>query len=225
MKAGEFNQTIVKRLFRKHFNNKNPLKVPIENRNVLFEKLKLHIANLSNVTFNVGHHESYLRIHELKRQIYGYSLDYKFELIFDEQDKLTITYDAASTYVSDIEEIFNFITVCRNIMNDREIIRSKDSKVYDLKIQAISSQAKKIVGEEFVIKTTSRQFKLYVKIPEKNEYIELKIPRQQFNEIVPKLETILSSLITWREVGTKIKMMSVSNYYSKRNYSWKDHVG
>jgi len=225
MKVGEFNQTVIKKLFRKHFNPENPLELPIAGREFLFDQLKARIAQMSYVWVNRREPQTKYLCHFIINKTKDYYSGYKFLVEFDEENKLKIEYRNVSTHASDIQEIIDFLTVSQNIMRDREIIQSKGDKVFDLQKQAISSHVRK-TGVEFVIRDDSRQFKVYVKVPDKKEYFEIKIPYKRFHEILPELETIILSMLTWHKLGVKLRVKAFTYFYGwhGKKHHWSKFI-
>jgi hypothetical protein len=239
MKTGEFNQTIIEGLFRKHFDKKAPpLQVSVAEKEDLIKKIKSRMKGLSNVVLrdrDSGYYvESALMCifdikgtsHEYDRYFSGY----KFSIAFDEHDKLIIGYDAVTTFVSNVEEIFNFVATCQEIMETRHAIQAKHHKIHDMKIQAITSQVKLVAEDqkldelEFHISEDSIQFKLNVRISNGKEYIELRIPFKKFKEIVPNLRTVIISLMDWHKAGLKAKMKYSPNSFDSRGRKWTKYV-
>ncbi len=107
-------------------------------------------------------------------------------------------------------------------MDESEIISIKSKKIHDLQLQAIVGQIRKIVQEEkidFLIEEDSIQFKLCLKISER-EYLELRIPRKKFKEIVPNLQTMIQSLLTWHKMGLKVKDLQIIPSARSSNRKW-----
>ncbi len=215
MKPGEFNNTVIKRLFQRYFKGKNPLELTAEQKTALAEQLKSRLTNLGYVKLKLDQYPYRYRpakpdlLCEFKIEKTD---DYqRFEIVLDGQNKLTINHYSTVAYISDVEEIFKFIAACQEIMGASVATTIKRQKIYDLQVHAITAQVKKIITEEkidFLIEKDSIQFKLYLKISEK-EYLEFKIPVKRFKEIVPHLQTVVQSLLVWHKMGLKIKDLIV----------------
>jgi hypothetical protein len=149
-----------------------------------------------------------------------------FFLLLDENHTLTIrsARDNVQAVVSSPDEIVQFILHCKQRLARRRALQAKREKVRELRTQAIIVQVKKLAKEDqfdFMTETDSQKLRLFVKLSNRH-CIELHIPFQQFQHMLPHLRTAIASLRQLYESGLHFKV--TSNRALPWQQNWVSHA-
>jgi hypothetical protein len=148
-----------------------------------------------------------------------YRSGYDFRLKLDEYNHLVIKYSySGSAHVASIDELIAFIKVLQ-IRIDRKVTqKNKRKKVREFKAQAIVAQVKKLAKEDkfdFYTQTDTVKLTLFIRLSDK-ECMEIDIPFNRFQEILPELREIIAAVRSVHVKGVKFKLNSKSGWYSSR---------
>ncbi len=138
-----------------------------------------------------------------------------FSLWVNEQDQLIIHEWSNTAVVSNIEEVFTFITTCQKRIARRITQKSKRKKIRNLKRQAVIARVKKLAKDEkfdFCIVEDTVKLNLFIKLAEK-EYLEIFIPFTKFDTILPQLRSVILALKKLSEQGIRYKHQKVTRNY------------
>jgi len=219
----------IKKFFREHFSGDNPIKAASSEKEKLEDMLRQHIGKIDNVKIDKktyfyskedeqGHILQFSITNPQKSRGY-YNTNY-FDMLLDESGKLLIKYDySIMADVSDINEIVSLIAACQKRIDRQNMQKIKRHKVRDFKTQAIFARIKKLAKEEkfdFYTENDTVKMKLFVRLAEK-ECIELHIPFNKFQEILPNLRSCILSLRELRNMGIRFKIKQISSY-SRRSW-------
>jgi len=214
------------KLARETFSDENPIIVRREDRERWVREVHSRIAGLPNISFNREKNsysnrekkDQYLcdfTIHDPDHPRHSYRHSNDFTVEVDEQNRLTIRYSwNPMAYIADLDELVNFVNGCNERLERRIVQRHKREKVRALKQQAIVSQVKKLGQQEqfnFTTYADTVKLRLIVELSEK-DCIELQIPFNKFEQLLPKLATIIRSALDLYENGVKFNMKKRSDF-------------
>jgi hypothetical protein len=157
---------------------------------------------------------------------YYYASRNDFFLLLDENSTLTIrpARDSVQAVVSSPDEIVQFILHCKQRLARRRALKAKREKVRELRAQAIIAQVKQLAKEDkfdFMTATDSQKLRLFVKLSN-HHCLELHIPLQQFQQMLPHLRGAIASLRQLYENGWRFNV--TSNRALSWQQSWVSHA-
>lgn len=197
-------------------------------REAFGETIKQRIAGLNYVSLERPSY--YLSNDDRARFVCEFSLRHpsersyrgtQFRLMLNKQGELTITHYSIIAVVSSIEELLSFIAACQERLERQHAQKSKRKKVRHLKTQAIIARVKKLAQEDkfdFFTETDTVKLKLYVKLSQE-EFVEVHIPFNKFQAVLPQLRTTIQSLKELHGLGIKFKLNSTRH----RSIRWITH--
>ncbi len=218
-----FTYTTVKKFFKKNFKGKNPLHIPDSERKKTGEMLMRRFKGLKHI--GVDRHY-YFRKEEKERMVcnffveepserYYSHLHTEFVLLLNEQNELTIRHYKDDALISDIEEIFRFISDCQEEVERLLAMAVRRKKVREFKAQAIIARVKQMAKEDqfdFYTETDTVKLKLYVRLSE-HDCIELHIPFSKFQEVIPNVRETVSLIRKLHDKGINFKFRSLHSYH------------
>ncbi len=218
----------IKKLFREIFKEDNPMRAVESEREGLDQKIRKLLEGMSNVKVDA---HGRTRDRELLVSRFSinepgdrhrWSSSNHFRIVIDEMGRLAIKEWSASALISDFEELLEFVAVCRERIERRQVLKTKRRKIREFKTQAIIAQVKKLAKDEkfdFYTETDTVKLKLYVRLSDK-ECIQLFVPFNRFQEVLPNLRTAIVSLRELIDMGIKFKVKSSFGWHSG---GWIEH--
>ena len=152
----------------------------------------------------------------------------ELRLEYDDDCRLTIhSYrfreSNQSAFVSDVDEIKTFVRHVLQRYARRQAGARKREKVREFKSKAIIAQVKKLAKQEqfdFATTNDTVKLKLFVKLS-KRELIEISVPFNQFEKVLPKLRATIQSLRELYAEGLRFKIQPIGRL--PWDVTWIDH--
>ena len=218
----------IRKFLRENFKGKNPIRGTTQELKQFGEIFKQRINGMKNISIT---NDTFISSEKKDRIIctfsinddsYNYSYQWRddFSLLINEAGQLVLDYSYDnSAVISDIEEIMSFIAAYQKRIERKKVQNKKRKKLREFKSQAIVAQIKKIAKEDkfnFYTDSDTVKLKLYIQLFEK-ECIELHIPFNKFQQVLPELRSIILSLKELHGTGIKFRLKTVSSYM---NSNW-----
>ncbi len=226
------NYSGIRKLFKKHFKGKNPLQIPVSEREKTGEMIRKRLKGLKHIRTDQHY---YVRKEEQERTVCNFSVEEpseryysyshtEFDLLLNEQNELTIRHYRDDALISDLEEIFRFVSDCQEEVERRHAMAVRRKKVREFKAQAIIARVKQMAKEEkfdFYTETDTVKLKLYVRLSDK-DCIELHIPFSKFQEVLPNVRETVSLIRKLHGKGIHFKFRAVHPYHIGKG-NWITH--
>lgn len=223
----------IRRLFREHFSDASPLQVKQEERATVTAQIRQRLAGMkyveserTNYYIDQREKDRFLFTLDIKEPSahasYRDSTSFTFKL--NERGQLTIAYWRQQATVASLDEIVAFVQACQEVVERKLTQKSKRQKVRELKAQAIMAQVKKLAKADqfdFYTETDTQKLTLYVRLSER-ESVELQIPFNKFEAVLPQLRTSIQSLRELYAQGIKFKIGQASPS-GWQNQRWIEH--
>lgn len=223
----------IRRLLRENLTDAAPLTVSRDQQSTLAEQIGQRLAGMKYV--KAERHSYYRDEREKERFVYSFTIQepsdhhsYRdsthFTLKRNERGQLVLSHWDLEGLVSSLDEIAAFVVGCQEAVDRRIAQESKGQKVRNLKAQAIVAQVKKIAKEDkfdFYSDTDTQKLTLYVRLSD-SESVELRIPFNKFQEVLPHLRTSIQAVreLYARGIKFKIGQFSPSGW---RDQQWIRH--
>ena len=218
----------IRKLFRDILTTTTPWYVRYNEIDETKKMLEKRLSTMKDVEINRSRTRYYSSLHTEEKTIcrfsihdhaavYSFDPNYDFRLLLDENNHLTIKYTyGSSAQVGNLDELEAFIKTFQQRISRQVTQKSKRGKVREFKAQAIEAQVKKLAKEDkfdFYTVTDTVKLKLYIRLSEKDS-LEIHIPFNRFEEILPKLREIIAPIRTAHDQGVKFKINLKSSWHS-----------
>jgi len=221
----------VYKFMRENFSNENSIIVRRDQREQWIKEIRSRIIGLPNISFSTEK-PSYPRdddgflcsftIHDPDYPRHSYKYANEFNVRVDARNRLILRGYSETVLLSTLDELVHFIAICNERLDRQVAQRYKRKKIRGLKKQAVVTQVKKFAKAEkfdFTTREDTVKLELIVRLSEKDS-LELQIPFNRFEQLLPKLATIIQSALSLYEEGVKFKMEKTPDY---RHDSWIKH--
>ncbi len=208
----------IRKLFREHFPGHDPLRVAAGERQTVaaallrpFEGDPWIDSRESWVPAQAR--ERYLHSFTLKdpERGYGYYSYDTFHLMLGPGRRLLIECGSASAKVSSGEEIVAFVRECKRRLERRRALAKRREKVRGFQRAAMVAQLKEVAREqkfEFVTESSAVRVKLWIKLNEDQDAVEIHFPPKRYQEILPRLPAVIRSLKECYQAGVSFKVVT-----------------
>jgi len=219
----------IEKTMRETFTRSTPWRIAPDERESAKQQIKERLSRLNNIKVDQNPYYDH-GYGKPKRDVLcsflvddssgcGWRSDYNFGLLLNPRQELTLGYSyAKEAVVSNIAEIETFIAACQAQLDRQAALANKRQKVREFKTQAIIAQVKQIAAEdqfEFFTENDRVKLKLSVLL-DKNKIIEINIPFSRFQEVLPKLRSIITSLREVYQQGVQFKMKQIDSWHLNR---------
>ena len=219
----------IEKTMRETFTGSTPWRIAPGEREPAKQQIKERLSRLNNI--KVDQNPYYNRGYgKPKRDVlcsflvddssgYGWRSDYNFGLLLNDRQELMLGHSyAKEAVVSSIAEIETFIAACQAQLDRQAALANRRQKVREFKAQAIIAQVKQIaVEDQFEFFTENDRVKLKLSVLlDKNKIIEINIPFSRFQEVLPKLRSIIASLREVYQQGVQFKMKQIDSWKLNR---------
>lgn len=219
----------IEKTMRETFTGSTPWRIAPGEREPAKQQIKERLSRLNNI--KVDQNPYYNRGYgKPKRDVlcsflvddssgYGWRSDYNFGLLLNDRQELMLGHSyAKEAVVSSIAEIETFIAACQAQLDRQAALANKRQKVREFKTQAIIAQVKQIAAEdqfEFFTENDKVKLKLSVRLT-KSKAVEVHIPFSRFQEILPKLRSIINTMRAIYQEGVHFKMKPTGEWEDSR---------
>lgn len=221
----------IRKLLREHFPGDAPLEIADDEREAFVSRLRKRFKGDRFVDFERGttwvpederaRHLCTMRLHDPDGR-YSYGSDL-FQLRLDELGRLEIegggfAAEKASAKVSSFEEIVAFVGEYKRRIERQQALGKRREKVQAFQEAAMVAQVRKLAREEGIdvmAQLTASRFKLWVKLTEKKDAVEILVPPRRFQEVLPRLPAVIRSLRESYAAGVTFKTVS------RRSLPWR----
>jgi hypothetical protein len=223
----------IKKLLREHFVGETPMSVPPRKRKSLGKEILKRIKRFDHVKNRDGsHHASEAEkerlvcrflINESSSDGYSHYDSNEFTVSTGDADELLLGEYSVKVTVASIDEIESFVLACLDRLRRRRTLAAKRQKVRDIKTQAVIIQVKNLAQElkfDFMTEADQQKLKLYVKLSDVDA-VMLAIPFKHFEQVLPKLRTMISTLRELYDTGIRFKLTSAYMGYRANWISYK----
>lgn len=223
----------LRRLFREQFSGTSPLLVTQAARAELTAEISNRLLVMKYVKCEERH---YYRDPQEKERLlwafamtapssrFGYASSSSFSIQLNQRNQLTIAGWRIEALVSSVDELVAFVAACQDVFERTALQKEKRQKIRELKAQAIGARVKAIAKEDkfdFYTHTDSQKLTLFVRLSE-SESVELRIPFNKFEEVLPHLRSSIASVRELYARGIKFKI-GQSSPSGWRNQRWIQH--
>lgn len=215
----------IEKTMRENFTGSTPWRIAPDERESAKQQIKERLSRLNNIKVDQKPHYNH-GYDKPKRDVlcsflidnssgYDWRSDYNFGLLLNYRQELILCYSyAKDAVVSSIAELEAFIAACQAQLDRQAALANKRQKVREFKAQAIIAQVKQIATEdqfEFFTENDRVKLKLSVLL-DKNKIIEINIPFSRFQEVLPRLRSIIASLREVYQQGVQFKMKQIDSW-------------
>ncbi len=207
----------VKKIIDEVFTNPTPIIVEHEaNQKEYLEVLQKKLTNIPNWKATKGSIKYY---GETKT---NYTIDLRsndflyhdnLEICFDSNNRLILVHQYQHAYLHTVAEVELYVEKMQQELNALENVEIKKDKIRDIKTNAIVASIKQIAEEiNFQYSYNTDKFKviLRVKLNKKKNLIEIHIPYNKFQEVLPNVKGIIKSIFEMEELGINFKIKGYS---------------
>ncbi len=208
----------IRKLFREHFPGHEPLHVAAGERKAIAAALLRPFEGDPWVDTRVSwvapeNRDRYLHSFTLKDPDRGYYAEDLFHLMLDDRRRLLIklSYGSLSAPVSSGEEIVAFVRECKRRLERRRALAKRREKVRGFRRAAMVAQLKEIAREqqfEFYTESSPVRVKLWIKLNEQQDAVEIHFRPKRYQEILPRLPEVIRSLKESYRAGVSFKVVT-----------------
>lgn len=135
---------------------------------------------------------------------YGYAWG-GFELCRDGEGRLDLTlgYRGDSVPVGDLDELFEFLRLCRDRIARQKGQEAKSNKVRRLREAAVAARVGELARRhrfDYATRARGRSLEIFLRFG-RRQIVELKLPLARFDETLPRLEATLPALLELATAG------------------------
>ena len=201
-------------------NEQESVKQQLKERLSRFNFIKLHQSRYTQRNLRNKNKGQVLCAFSLDDPTRNYQRDYpEFELLSNSRQELMIGYyHREPVVVSDLIEIESFISACHAQLDRQVTLANKRQKVREFKTQAIIAQVRQIAAQdqfEFFTENDKVKLKLSVRLT-KSKAVEIHIPFSRFQEILPKIRSIINTMCAIYQEGVHFKMRPTGEWEDSR---------
>lgn len=211
-------RTSIRKLFREHLSGKGSIRVKPEERERLGQEILQRLQRFDGVDTDRHRYVSgpdqnrivcSFSLKDPSGGYYYYSND--FRLLVGDAGELIVKagyYEEAT--VPSLDALEDFVLACLERLRRRQALGAKRQKVRELKAQAVVAQVRKLARElefDFMTQTDSQKLKLFVKLSDE-QAVQLAIPFNKFEQILPQLRMMINSLRELYATGIHFKLVT-----------------
>ena len=209
----------IQKLFREHFPGETPLRLEQAEREAWIAALKQRFeddeqVDVDKVTWVMPDRQNrHLLTLDLKDPDRRYSYRANtFRLVLDDNDDEVVIESAGmSAKVSHLDEIVTLLVECKRRLERQRTQRKRREKVRGFKNAAITAQLKEMAREErfeFAIEFGPQKVKLWIRLNEGNDALEISTSPKRFQSLLPDLPPMIRSLRETWQTGLKFKTVT-----------------